>query len=156
MTGATDLLARLRALGFEVEPDPPAVVVRYLRGAEPPPEALPILDELRTHKGEILAELEAAPALQPADPRPSQSELPPQSVELSEDEIRIVEYVAEHDRCRSGDVWDAVLPDWGHKAVLALLGGLCERGVLVDYGPDGCPHAYSVSGSCAKREEAPA
>ncbi len=59
MTVAASILDRLHALGFECTPDPPAIVLRYLHGPQPPPEALPVLEELRQNKVACLAALTA-------------------------------------------------------------------------------------------------
>jgi hypothetical protein len=57
MTTAGEVLNCLQDLGFELIPAPPSIRLRYSLGPEPPPEARPLIEALRAHKAEALAEL---------------------------------------------------------------------------------------------------
>lgn len=54
---AVEVLDELRRLGVEAIPDPPRIRLRYYGGTEPPLEARPLIEKLRTVKIEALGEL---------------------------------------------------------------------------------------------------
>lgn len=54
MTTAVEIIDRLRGLGIEIIPNPPALRLRYPKGPQPPDEARPLIEVLRSRKAEVL------------------------------------------------------------------------------------------------------
>jgi hypothetical protein len=56
----TDLIERLKGLGYSLSLDGEKVRFRYAEAVEPPEEAKALLDAVREHKAEVVAYLERA------------------------------------------------------------------------------------------------